>query len=65
MYKMSVVRQDPDLIDAFNELESKVFCLIEEKKQLHKRLLVLEKAAKEHGVKVGNHEATGDTCIIV
>lgn len=62
---MSVVRQDPDLIDAFNELEAKVLCLIEENKLQHKRLVVLEKAAKAHGVKVGNHEATGDTCIIV
>ncbi len=62
---MSVVRQDPDLINFVNELESKVLHLIEENKTLHRRLKVLEIAAKKHGIEVGNHEVDKDTCIIV
>jgi len=62
---MSVVRNDPDLETFVNELESKVLFLIEENKTLHRRIKVLEVAAKKHGVAVGNHEVEADTCIIV
>ena len=46
---MSVVRQDPDLQDAFNELEAKVLLIQEEHKKLRRRVIVLEKLAKKHG----------------
>ena len=63
---MSVVRQDPDLIDAFNELEAKVLCLQEEQKTLRRRLILLEKIAKKHGVNIDNVETLDvDTCRIV
>ena len=47
---MSVVRQDPDLQDAFNELEAKVLLIQEEHKKLRRRVIVLEKLAKKHGL---------------
>lgn len=65
---MSVVRNDFDadeLINFVNQLESKIFLLQEENKQLTRRVKVLEVAAKKHGVQVGNHEVDKDTCIIV
>lgn len=63
---MSVVRQDPDLIDAFNVLEAKVLCLQEEQKTLRRRLVVLEKIAKKHGVNIDSVETLDiDACIIV
>jgi hypothetical protein len=65
---MSVVRNDFDadeLIIFVNQLESKIFLLIEENKLLTRRVRVLEVAAKKHGVQVGNHEVDKDTCIIV
>ena len=43
---MSVVRQDPDLQDAFNELEAKVLLLQEELKKVRRRVVVLENLAK-------------------
>lgn len=61
---MSVVRQDPDLVDFVNILESKIFVLIEENKDLKKRVSVLEKAAKKHGVEISSESVTTDTCII-
>lgn len=65
--KMSVVRQDPDLIDAFNELEAKVLCLQEEQKTLRRRIVVLEKAAKKHGIQpwADNDKVEVDACTIV
>ncbi len=65
---MSVVRNDFDadeLIKFVNELESKIFLVQEENKQLTRRVKVLEVAAKKHGVQVGNHEVDKDACIIV
>jgi hypothetical protein len=61
---MSVVRQDPDLIEFVNKLECQVFLLIEENKELKKRVTVLEKAAKRHGVEISSESVTTDTCII-
>ena len=61
---MSVVRQDPDLIEFVNKLECQVFLLIEENKELKKRVAVLEKAAKRHGVEISSESVTTDTCII-
>lgn len=60
---MSVVRQDPDLETFVNELESKVLLLLEHNKNLERRVKVLEKAAKKHGVEVGG-EIDKDTCVI-
>lgn len=62
---MSVVRQDPDLETFVNEVEAKVLLLMEHNKTLERRVRVLEKAAKKHGVNVGSHEADKDACIIV
>ena len=45
---MSVVRQDPDLQDSFNELEAKVLLLQEEHKKLRRKVSVLESLAKKH-----------------
>jgi hypothetical protein len=61
---MSVVRQDPDLQDAFNELEAKVLIMQEEHKKLRRRVTVLESLAKKHGVTIDN-KVELDTCIIV
>jgi hypothetical protein len=61
---MSVVRQDPDLIEFVNKLECQIFLLIEENKELKKRVTVLEKAAKRHGVEISSESVTTDTCII-
>jgi hypothetical protein len=63
---MSVVRQDPDLQDSFNELEAKVLLLQEEHKKLRRKVSVLESLAKKHGVKIDNTDKVElDTCIIV
>ena len=63
---MSVVRQDPDLQDAFNELEAKVLVIQEEHKKLRRRVTVLEKLAKKHGLNPESESKVElDTCIIV
>ena len=62
---MSVIRQDNELIDFCNELESKVLVLIEENKTLKRRVKILEKAAEKHGVFIKKPEEETDTCIIV
>lgn len=63
---MSVVRQDPDLHDAFNELEAKVLLIQEEHKKLRRRVIVLEKLAKKHGLNPESESKVElDTCIIV
>ena len=61
---MSVVRQDPDLIEFVNKLECQVFLLIEENKELKKRVTVLEKAAQKYGVEINSDSVNADTCII-
>ncbi len=67
---MSVVRQDPDLQDAFNELEAKVLLLQEELKKVRRRVVVLENLAKKHGIAPPNGEENNDkveldTCVIM
>ncbi len=64
---MSVVRQDPDLQDAFNELESKVLILQEELKKVRRRVVVLENLAKKHGIAPdeNNDKVELDACVIM
>jgi len=64
---MSVVRQDPDLQDAFNELEAKVLLLQEELKKVRRRVVVLENLAKKHGIvpAENNDKVELDTCVIM
>lgn len=63
---MSVVRQNTELQDAFNELEAKVLLLQEEHKKLRRRVIVLESLAKKHGVTIDNNDKVElDACIIV
>lgn len=64
---MSVVRQDPDLVDRFNTLEGKVLQLVEENKAIKKRLRHIETLAKKHGINIDNSAdvSESDACIIV
>ncbi len=62
---MSVIRQDTELIDFVNELESKVLVLMEENKTIKRKLKKIETIAKKHGVNVETQEVEADACIIV
>ena len=62
---MSVIRQDTELADFVNELESKVLVLMAENKSIKKKLKKIESIAKKHGVNVETQEVETDACIIV
>lgn len=62
---MSVIRQDTELADFVNELESKVLVLMAENKTIKKKLKKIESIAKKHGVNVETQEVETDACIIV
>jgi hypothetical protein len=62
---MSVIRQDTELADFVNELESKVLVLMAENKTIKKKLKKIELIAKKHGVNVETQEVETDACIIV
>tara|TARA_Y100000389_G_scaffold198292_1_gene234523 strand:- start:10489 stop:10677 length:189 start_codon:yes stop_codon:yes gene_type:complete len=62
---MSVIRQDTELADFVNELESKVLVLMAENKTIKKKLKKIEAIAKKHGVNVETQEVETDACIIV
>lgn len=62
---MSVIRQDTELADFVNELESKVLVLMAENKSIKKKLKKIELIAKKHGVNVETQEVETDACIIV
>ena len=62
---MSVIRQDTELADFVNELESKVLVLMAENKTIKKKLKKIELIAKKQGVNVETQEVETDACIIV
>ena len=62
---MSVINDNTDeLITEFNELESKVFVLIEALKKVETRLKALEAIAKKHGHEVSEGKVEADVCTI-
>ena len=62
---MSVISDHTDdLINEFNELESKVFVLIEMVKGMEKRIKTIEHMAKKHGIDLEKEQVEADTCTI-
>jgi len=62
---MSVINDHTDdLIKEFNELESKVFILIELVQGLEKRVKAIETVAKKQGIHLENETVEADTCTI-
>jgi hypothetical protein len=49
---------------AFNELESKVFVLIEIVQALEKKISVIESIARKQGIELKSENVEADTCTI-
>ena len=61
---MSVINDNTDVMKEFNELESKVFVLIELVKTLERKVKAIESIAKKQGIELETETVDADTCII-
>lgn len=62
---MSVINDtNDDLIKEFNELESKVFVLIEMVQKMERKMKVIEGIAKRQGIDLSEDHVEADTCTI-